>query len=136
MTGTLRSVLTWLLLVAVPLQGYAAAGMLFCGGSGERAPVAAGAEHHHDHATSPLDGTHQHEATAGASDDGAALDLHDAMHGTCSACSSCCSVAALLSAPMACVVFEPRTTQFIEYERADTGHGPARLERPPRLNLA
>lgn len=136
MTRTLRTVLTWLLLVALPLQGYAAAGMLFCGGSGERAPVAAGVEHHHDRASSPLDGTHQHESTAGASDDGAALDLHDVMHGKCSACSSCCSVAALPSAPMGSAVFEPRATPFIEYERADTGHGSARLERPPRLNLA
>lgn len=136
MTRTLRSVLTWLLLVAVPLQGYAAAGMLFCGAVGERAPVAAGVEHHHDHATSALDVTHHHAATAGASDEGAAWDLHDVMHGKCSACSSCCSVAALPSAPMASAVFEPRATSFIEYERADTGRGSARLERPPRLNLA
>ena len=136
MTRTLRSVLTWLLLVAVPLQGYAAAGMLFCGAVGERAPVAAGAEHHHDHATSPLGSTHQHEATADASDDGAAWDLHDVMHGKCSACSSCCSVAVLPSAPIASAVLERGAAPFIDYERADTGHGPARLERPPRLHLA
>lgn len=136
MTRALRSVFTWLLLVAVPLQGYAATGMLFCGAIGERALVAAGAEHHHDHATSSLEGAHQHEATAVASDDGAALDLHNVMHGKCSACSSCCSVAALPSAPMASAVFEPRATLFIDYERADTGQGSARLERPPRLNLA
>jgi hypothetical protein len=136
MTRTLRSVLTWLLLVAVPLQGYAAAGMLFCGALGERAPVAAGVEHHHDRATSALDGTHQHEAAAVASDDGAAWDLHGVMHGKCSACSSCCGVAALPSAPMAGAAFKPRETPFIEYERTDTGHGSARLERPPRLNLA
>lgn len=136
MTRTLRSVLTWLLLVAVPLQGYAAAGMLFCGALGERAPVAAGVEHHHDRATPALDGTHHHAVTAGAGDEGAAWDLHNVMHGKCSACSSCCSVAALPSAPMASAVFEPRATPFIEYERADTGHGSARLERPPRFNLA
>jgi hypothetical protein len=136
MTRTLRSVLTWLLLVAVPLQGYAAAGMLFCGALSERAPVAAGAAHHHDHGSSPLDGTHQHAATAVANDDGTYWDLHGVMHGKCSACSSCCGVAALPSAPMASAAFEPRATPFIEYERADTGHGSARLERPPRLNLA
>ena len=136
MSRTLRSVLTWLLLVAVPLQGYAAGGMLFCGAVDERVPVAAGVEHHHDLATSPPDGTHQHQAAAVASDDGTAWDLHGVMHGKCSACASCCSVAALPSAPMGSAVFEPRATPFIEYERADTGHGSARLERPPRLNLA
>jgi hypothetical protein len=136
MTRTLRSVLTWLLLVAVPLQGYAAAGMLFCGALGERAPVAAGAAHHHDHASSPLDSTHLHEAAAAASDDDAAWDLHSVMHGKCSACSTCCSVSALPSAPMTSAGFEPRATPFIEYECADTGYGSARLERPPRLNLA
>lgn len=136
MTRTLRSILTWLLLVAVPLQGYAAAGMLFCGALGERAPVAGGVEHHHDHASSPLDSTHQHVAAAVASDDGAAWDLHSVMHGKCSACSSCCGVAALPSAPMACAVFQPPATPFFEYERTDTGRGSARLDRPPRLNLA
>jgi hypothetical protein len=136
MTRALRSVLMWLLLVAVPLQGYAAGGMLFCGAVGERAPVAAGAEQHHDLAIAPLDGTHQHEAAAGTSDLVAAWDLHGVMHGKCSACASCCSVAALPSAPMASAVVEPRATPFIEYERADTGRGSARLERPPRLNLA
>lgn len=136
MTRALRSVLTWLLLVAVPLQGYAAAGMLFCGAVGERATVAVGVDHHHDHATSSLEGTHQHEVAVVASDDGAVWDLHGAMHGKCSVCSSCCSAAAIPCAPMASTVFEPRATSFIEYERADTGHGSARLERPPRLNLA
>lgn len=136
MIRSLRFVLTWLLLAAVPLQGYAAGGMLFCGALGAGAPVAAGAEHHHDPAASALDGTHRHEATAGASDDGASWDLSSVMHGKCSVCSSCCSVAALLSAPMASAVFEPRTAPFIECECADTGHGSARLERPPRFNLA
>lgn len=136
MTRTLRSVLAWLLLVAVPLQGYAAAGMLFCGALGERSPVAAGVAHHHDHASSPLDSTHQHEAAAGAGDDGTAWNLHSVMHGKCSACLSCCSVAALPSAAMTSAGFEPRATSFIECECADTGHGSARLERPPRFNLA
>jgi len=136
MTRKLRSVLAWLLLVAIPLQGYAATGMLFCGAQGERAPVAAGVEHHHDRAASPLDHTHQHAAAADASDERTAWDLDHVMHGTCSACSSCCSVAALPSAPMASVVFEPRATPFIGYERKDAGDGSARLERPPRPSLA
>lgn len=136
MTRALRSVLTWLLLVAVPLQGYAAAGMLFCGAVGEHAPAAAGVEHHLDHAAAPLDGTHPHEATAGASDDGATPDLHGVVHGKCSACASCCSAAALPAAPMASAVVEPRATRFIDFERADTGQGSARLERPPRPDLA
>ena len=45
MNRVLRAVMTCLLLVAVPLQGYAAGSMLFCGaGDGESvAPT-----HHHD----------------------------------------------------------------------------------------
>lgn len=134
MNRVLSVVVTCLLLVALPLQGYAAAGMMFCdsgaatGGAVEQHHD--GAAHHDGHAT------HQHNtATADVEDDGAP-SLHDAMHGKCSVCSSCCSAAALPSASIAASAATPHAAPFPGFEHASPGEGPVRLERPPRLNLA
>jgi cytochrome c553 len=91
----LRAILLWLVMLAVPFQGYAAAAMAFC--SPEPAPSSSGAVHdhsRHDHGT--LDAKHHHANVS--SDDSA--DHHetlsaqdgpsDASHkcGNCAACHS------------------------------------------------
>jgi hypothetical protein len=131
MSRALRLSLTWLLLVTLPLQGYAAGSMLFCGAGAATSGVV---EHSHDAAAShDLQGAHQHDAVAAAAvDDGDASNLHDVMHGKCSVCSSCCSAAALPSAPIAATSATPRAAPLHDLEHANPGHGPARLERPPR----
>ena len=134
MNRVLRAFLTWLLLVAVPLQGYAAGSMLFCG---DGAATSGAVEHHHDAgAVHDGDVPHHHGAVSDARGDQDAPNLHDVMHGKCSVCSSCCSAAALPSAPIAATTATPRAALFPDLEHANPGRGPARLERPPRLNLA
>src|SRR5689334_21682895 len=119
MLRVLRLTLMWLLALAVPVQGFAAASMIGCGTSHH------GAAGMHSHAV----GMHQHEVGAsqhshGGDEDEMALGGHqqhaaDVSHGddhsshggqtkftksSCSACASCCTSAALPSAPM---VFQP-----------------------------
>jgi len=129
-----RTALMWLLLLALPLQGYAAATMLNCGASHDRTvamdgslatlPEALGAHHHFrqgdldDH---PRAAGHHHE-------DGKA-------NAKCSACAACCVGAAL---PATALVFADAVSE----------HAPARLfsigpigfltdgpDRPPRSLL-
>ena len=107
----IRILLAWLVLAALPLQGFAAASMLFCGAGpahraqqhlhGEFAPA-----HHHDdgddhdqghgHSAAGPDHAQAHQGGPGA-DDGA--QLPDSSH-TCGACAACCHSAAMASTPL------------------------------------
>ena len=149
MLRVLRFMLMWLLALAIPVQGFAAASMLGCG-TGHH-----GAAGGHSHAL----GMHQHaidtpQHSYGVEGDemahaihhqhavGIQGDTHKAHAGTtsskapCSACASCCTSAALpatpvvfeaMHAPDAFVLLAPhRVASFIS-------GGP---ERPPRSVLA
>lgn len=128
MKSVLRAAIACLLLIALPLQGYSAGTMLFCGAS---IPAAGVSGHEHEDVYAA-----HHDEAASADADGAATDYHDAMHGKCSVCSSCCSAAALPATPVAATSATLRAAPLPELEHADRGFGPARLERPPRLSLA
>lgn len=86
----LRVYLAWLLFAAIPLQGLAAASMLYCGeshGSHLGVVVHSGAlQNGHDHSA------HVHDAVMASStpshDVSAAVQLSDADH-ECSVCASC-----------------------------------------------
>ena len=87
----LRVLFAWLLLAAIPLQGLAAASMLFCGmgplhGAKVQAQAVAVAVASHDHAA------HGH-ADAAKADQGTQLQsqsqLPDSSH-KCGVCASCC----------------------------------------------
>ncbi|SDC02883.1 hypothetical protein SAMN05444679_101142 [Variovorax sp. CF079] len=93
-----RAILLWLMMLAVPFQGYAAAAMAFC--APEPAQMSAGVVHDHsqrDHA-SPQGVEHHHVNVSG--DDGedhhvaqsAQDDQSDAFH-KCGNCAACHSVA-------------------------------------------
>ena len=86
---TLRFLVTWLMLLALALQGWAAAGMLDCAGhaaaSAEDAAHGHGAHHADAHAAG-------HSADHAASP---AADPTDAQPGSCSACAACCVALAL-----------------------------------------
>ncbi|NDZ15575.1 hypothetical protein C7T35_16935 [Variovorax sp. WS11] len=91
----LRAILLWLMMLAVPFQGYAAAAMAFC--APEPARVSAGVTHdhsHHDmssateaghHGASGADAGTGHHAAQSAQDD-ASGSLHKC--GNCAACHS------------------------------------------------
>lgn len=86
----LRTLLAWLVLAAIPLQGLAAASMLYCGTD---APAAQqqGQTAHHEHATH---GTGTHGGAAPQAD----IDkqLPDATH-KCGVCASCCTGLAIVA---------------------------------------
>lgn len=103
----LRLLLAWLLMAALPLQGFAAASMLFCGDESQhthaQAPTVAvsladealpdlhGAGQH-DHAGHQHAGSqHQHQQLETKSAHG----MPDATH-KCSVCAACCNCVALV----------------------------------------
>ncbi len=93
----IRTVLAWLLLLAIPLQGIAAASMLYCGPAARAAvqvQQSVAAEHHHGQADNHADHAGHH---GGAAEDGA---LPDAGH-KCGLCAACCHSVALTETPFA-----------------------------------
>lgn len=117
---TLRIVVTWLLALALPLQGWAAASMLGCG-PGHEPPAVQVMEGHGQHA----DHAHHHDDSDAA-----------ASTTSCSACAACCVGFALRAqAPQ---VAEPPAGQAAPVLPATTAvsfvtGGP---ERPPRAAFA
>jgi hypothetical protein len=90
----LRILFAWLLIAAVPMQGFAAASMLFCGMGAQHQHTAQASEPHdhvamHGHSGDAAQGHHAH-ATDPAPDASA-----DADH-TCSICAACCNGMALV----------------------------------------
>jgi len=106
-----RLIFAWLLLAALPLQGWAAATMLFCGPAQGVAVIAKAhasgdALSHHDMQTAHHDmqtahGQH-HVGTADMGDSGIAHDgaktVADGSH-TCGVCAACCNGVALAQSP-------------------------------------
>lgn len=90
----MRMLLAWIVLLAIPLQGVAAASMLFCGMSGQERvshvhAVGGAGDHqqHADHATHK-----QHHGTsesAQAQDDPAETQQHTGNAHKCSVCAAC-----------------------------------------------
>lgn len=90
-----RLFLAWLVLAAIPLQGLAAASMLFCGVGENHAQAHAAAAPDHDHSK------HSHAAPVEiekASGDHSGKQLPDAMH-ECGVCAACCHSVAIAESP-------------------------------------
>ena len=141
----IKTLLIWLLVLAVPAQGAAAANMAFCGphhhGGGAAAqmqPVAPATHAHHGGAADAQHGYLQAAAQVDkVSSTSAALDIgSDASEHKCSACASCCSAGAILSSVLAVAspLFAP-TVMTAAVPSVDTfaADGP---ERPPRIVFA
>ena len=143
-----RCFVMWLLVLALPVQGFAASTMLHCG-AGHHGTVQA-TEGGHDHAGHMHMGAqdvsavsdsnaHDHAAEASPSHEDSAFS-HTAKHanvkGKCSACAACCTVAFL---PTNVIVFTaPAPSRALPVIELTThagfiADGP---ERPPRLPLA
>lgn len=89
----LRILFAWLLIAAVPMQGFAAASMLLCG-MGAQHQHAAKASEPHDHAT-----LHSHTSDAAQGHARAADRAQGVSPDTgqkCSICAACCSGVALV----------------------------------------
>jgi len=83
----LRAILLWLLMLAVPFQGYAAAAMAFCAPSGTELEAGLVHEHaSHDHAASPT--AHEHEVAGDQDPHQHDQDDQSTSH-TCGNCAAC-----------------------------------------------
>jgi hypothetical protein len=157
----LRIALAWLLVVALPAKGLAAASMVFCGpahhgaasvavqqgqpGHGHGGHEHGGHEHGgHDHAGDAHAGHagHGYAGHAGVHTGGDGPDTppgHDGMkHPTakCSVCASCCSAAAIGSTAASVRVVPPVRDYAVVVTMPRPGVTPGGLERPPRSFLA
>ena len=135
----IRMLLIWLLVLAVPAQGLAAATMAFCGpnhhGGGAAATAqsaGSGEPAHHDMAAPAAHGEPGPVLLQASTESG----HHGQGSKKCSACASCCSIGAMLSPALAVPVAMVAPTVFsvvvatIDPFAAD---GP---DRPPRIRLA
>jgi len=128
MSWALRTFLTFLLALALPLQGYAAQRMLFCAPQSHH-PVQVQAPHDHS--------AHVHHSSKAD----AKAPVHDSVHakftpGKCSACASCCAGVAMVSSPLVFSANTPSPDYTGTVVPAYSGHTPDRLDRPPRSTLA
>ncbi|NPC55611.1 DUF2946 family protein [Caenimonas soli] len=112
----LRMFLAWLLLLAIPLQGLAAASMLYCGpaAKAQAQQTEAAHEHHgHDVHESPAvthDHAKHHQAAPDTGEHSSGSTLPDAGH-KCSICAACCHAVAVNQTVQSFTLSEaPRTT--------------------------
>jgi hypothetical protein len=122
----LRTLFVWLLLLALPFQGVAAARMLPSMGGARTtasAPAAAPASHCHD----------MRQATAGDQPD-KLQDQHQNKHH--SACADCCIVVAPVPAPLVAPACAPPSWAIPFHAGHVPSVDPALPERPPRLLVA
>lgn len=103
-----RTLLAWLVMAAIPLQGLAAASMLFCGMGAHHAPaqqVVAVTSVSAVHVSNEATGEHDHSKHSHAaaeqpkkSVDTSGTKLPDASH-KCGVCASCCHSVAIAEFP-------------------------------------
>lgn len=97
----LKRLIIWIMLIAFPLQNYAAAAMMHCAPMHEA--MAAQVQHHHEAMKDMgMSNGHEHHHSAADMADGGHNDTHSAGANKCSACSTCCmSVMAATFPPLA-----------------------------------
>lgn len=132
MRCVVRTVLVWLMALAIPVQGLAAAGMRHCGvGPGPVTVAVSGAAMQ----------THAYAHSHSHADDGPAHDAHHAHHAhadapdaghACSACAACC-VSLGLPAPALRLPAPPPEAGISSLPMTRLySFVPSGLERPPR----
>ena len=146
----IRTLLVWLLALAVPAQGATAATMALCGPihQGQRSSVAS-VDHHlhgrhqpvqHQHGqadrSAGADGGRATSAVDGAAPSGPAQPSPHTDNHKCSACAVCCTVTALPSALPTLPAVEPSTARFAAVVIAVEAFAADGPERPPRPLLA
>jgi hypothetical protein len=146
MLRALRIAVMWLLALALPLQGYAAATMLHCGASHHRV---AGAHAHDDAASRHDHAGHHHDGNSTAASDASTAALHLHHHGSdgagefdklskhkCSLCASCCTSAVLPSSAVTFSTDSPVALVSPCLSRTVAAFFTDGPERPPRSLLA
>ena len=133
-----RTLLTWLLVLAVPAQGAAAATMAFCSPNGHGAASSmadiksSASEHSHHRGDMSV-----HESDSGASAEAALADdgTTPASQGTnqkCSVCVSCCSLGAIPTSMQGISATDPAPTVFTTVVPTVDPFAADGPDRPPR----
>ena len=145
----MRCFVMWLLVLALPVQGFAASTMLLCGAGHHGSAQATEGEH--DHASHMHQGArdvfavsestaHNHAAQAPSSLEDSAVSPLTAKHakvmGKCSACAACCTVVFLPTNVIAFTAPAPSHGLPMVEPTTQTGFIADGPERPPRLPLA
>ncbi len=122
-------------MLAIPLQGFAAASMIFCGPHHDSLAQRADADHP-DHGADHAQ--HHHDpAPATDADETGIAGLLKFFSVKCSACASCCSLAAMPIASIPALTFLPSMSVAVPFFGSSyAGIVPDGLERPPSLYLA
>lgn len=132
-----RIILAWLLLLAIPLQGMAAASMLYCGpaarASAQEQLAPQAQQHHHEHST-PTVRDHDlasHHASPDAGSKAVDDALPDAGH-KCGVCAACCHSVAITETPRLVAFSEaPRTAWDEPFAPVHSRPTPV-PDKPPR----
>ena len=121
----LNTLLVWLLLLTIPLQGFAAVSMALCSTpNAPNAPVASAAMPNAHAAMPSMDGDEEHCATP-------------AGKVKCSSCAFCCVGAAIVPDAPRLAGLKPAASERIAYRPMHiTAHIAGGLERPPHSPLA
>lgn len=125
----LRLLLTWLLLAAVPVQGFAAASMLFCSAATHEIlgkTVAAVAPDEHDHSA------HGHQEGLNAKKAQPSEQVPDDAH-SCGLCASCCHSVAIMELPYSASTAAVTPAQLTEPVVVIVNRSPPFPDKPPRV---
>lgn len=128
-----RTWLVWLMLLAIPLQGFAAASSLLCDAASKPVASHIAANMVEGHCDTPDDAV----PDSATLDDAVPDDAEPGSPAKCSNCASCCVGMAI--APAFAVLLEPRplASEPIAYAAMHaTAHIPGGLERPPHSPIA
>ena len=144
----IRSLLIWLLVLAVPAQGMAAVTMAVCGPNHAGARAAAQSPsvvsiERVDQDENPAS-THVHrdrttqelEDLSASAEATSSVKVGDVSPHTCSACASCCSAAAILSTVLAVPAAAHASTVFSAVVPSVDTYAADGQDRPPRIVLA
>jgi hypothetical protein len=122
----------FLLFLAIPLQGMAAANQMFCHGSGSVSTVSHETADHSDHQTAD----HHHDQTKSLDNQLSKAEVAENVNHKCSTCAQCCFGTALLPAPLILVFNQSASTLVATSNVLLGAFVPLNLERPPRFFLA
>lgn len=125
MLARLRLLLAWILMGAVPVQGFAAGSMLLCAAATHEVAAQAGAQLQHDRTT------HTHDAGYVAKKSTGKAAVADAQH-QCSLCAACChSVGITQLASMGQASTAPQADLADPFVLI-VSHAPPLPDKPPR----
>jgi hypothetical protein len=100
MDRTFKKVLVWVLFMALPVQGFAAAQMLHCGFTSNPATASEAVDHPASHHHGSSGAVRGHHTTAGTSDHAAKphhANSHDHGVSKCNHCFPCCAGSMMVS---------------------------------------